>query len=108
MGLLGRLKKAPILLGSRRVRREKRQFKGGATEIDEDEDWDYAYDLLVAEKVVVADDTNAYQLFGDVIFTCPQEDFLEGLSFTSIRIWSSSRSIRFLHRIGISPVEFHG
>lgn len=77
-GLISRMRRAPILLGTRRVRREKRQTKGTSIDQDEDEDWDYEYDLLLPEKVVVADDTNAYQLFADVIFTCPQEDFVEG------------------------------
>ena len=30
--------------------------------------------------MVVADDTNSYQHFGDVIFAAPQEDILEGMS----------------------------
>ena len=67
----------------RRVRHEKRQAKVASAEYEEDEEWDYVYDLLTAEKIVIADDTNAYQLFGDVIFTCPQEDILEG-GFRSI------------------------
>ena len=73
-----RLGRSPVLLGTRRVRREKRQAKTASVEYEEDEEWDYVYDLLTAEKIVIADDTNAYQLFGDVIFTCPQEDMLEG------------------------------
>ncbi|KAJ3549086.1 hypothetical protein NM688_g5219 [Phlebia brevispora] len=76
-GLMLRMKRAPILLGVRRVRREKRQTKAATADPEEDEDWDYVYDLLTAEKVVIADDTNTFQLFGDVIFTCPQEDLLE-------------------------------
>ena len=73
--------KSPVLLGMRRIRREKRQTKTVSAEYEEDEEWDYAYDLLSADKIVVADDTNAYQLFGDVVYTCPQEDILEGELF---------------------------
>ncbi|EKM56817.1 uncharacterized protein PHACADRAFT_141759 [Phanerochaete carnosa HHB-10118-sp] len=73
-GVSARMKRSPILLGIRRVKREKkREFD----EADEEEDWDYEYDLLPAAKVVIADDTNAYQLFGDAVFSCPQEDLLE-------------------------------
>lgn len=74
------MRKSPVLLGMRRVRREKRQTKIISAEYEEDEEWDYAYDLLSADRIVVADDTNAYQLFGDVVFACPQEDILEGES----------------------------
>jgi hypothetical protein len=48
-----------------------------STEGDED-DWDFQDDLLQPNKVAIADDTNAYQLFGDRIFCAPQEDILEG------------------------------
>ena len=72
------MKRAPILLGARRVKKEKRQLNAGPTEWEEEDDWDYVYDLLPPEKIVIADDTNTYQLFGDAIFTCPQEDLLEG------------------------------
>jgi hypothetical protein len=47
-----------------------------AGEGDED-DWDLQDDLLPPNKVAIADDTNAYQLFGDRIFCAPQEDILE-------------------------------
>ncbi|KAI8998895.1 hypothetical protein BD414DRAFT_519966 [Trametes punicea] len=80
-GTMARLKRAPVLLGSRRLRKEKPAKSNKASEDLvgelEEEDWEYQYDLLTADKVVVADDTNAYQLFGDVVFTAPQEDLLE-------------------------------
>ncbi|KAI9067076.1 hypothetical protein FKP32DRAFT_1644765 [Trametes sanguinea] len=80
-GTMTRLKRAAALLGSRRVRKEKpasskKTSDDLAGELEE-EDWEYQYDLLTPDKVVIADDTNAYQLFGDVIFTAPQEDLLE-------------------------------
>ena len=81
-----RMKRAPILLGIRRVRREKRQAKTAPVDWEEDEDWDFVYDLLSADKVIVADDTNSYQLFGDTVFTCPQEDLLEGEANTESSI----------------------
>ena len=73
-----RMKRAAILLGIRRVRREKKQAKTTSADWEEEEDWDFVYDLLTPEKVIIADDTNSYQLFGDTVFTCPQEDLLEG------------------------------
>ena len=81
-GTMLRMKRTAILLGSRRVRKEKvagtkKQQDDHSGELEE-EDWEYQHDLLPAEKVVLADETHAYQLFGDVIFTAPQEDLLEG------------------------------
>lgn len=83
-GVMLRMKKAPILFGSRRVRAtkvsdKKRNSSGGDASHDlDDDEWDTQYDLLKPGSVVVADDTNAYQIFGDAIFTAPQEDLLEG------------------------------
>ena len=34
--------------------------------------------LLWPSEVVIVDDTNAYQLFGDRIYCAPQDDILEG------------------------------
>ena len=79
---MARMKRSPVLLGSRRLKRNKpatvkKQPEDLGGDLEE-EDWDYQYDLLTPDKVVVADDTHAYQLFGDVIFSAPQEDLLEG------------------------------
>lgn len=70
---VARLKRSSAFLGVRRVRRAKKLSE----DVDEEEDWSYEYDLLPAEKIVIADDTNGYQLFGDATFSCPQEDLLE-------------------------------
>ena len=80
------MKRSAVLLGSRRVRNNnpgKKQRDEFAGELEE-EDWEYQYDLLAPDKVVVADETNAYQMFGDSIFTAPQEDLLEGVLFCSL------------------------
>jgi hypothetical protein len=76
---LNKMKKAPILLGAQRKLRnaEKDQQRSGSIDFDEDE-WDFQYDLRKADQILIADDTNGYQLFGDSIFTAPQEDILEG------------------------------
>jgi hypothetical protein len=74
------MKKAPILLGSKRVRKDA-PVGAPATDGDE-ENWEFVYDLLRPEDIVIADDTNEYGLFGDAIFCCPQEDLLEGTIFS--------------------------
>ncbi|KAH9039973.1 hypothetical protein EDB84DRAFT_1476646 [Lactarius hengduanensis] len=74
-GTVVRMKRSNVLLGSRRVKRSGAKF---SNEGDED-DWDLLDDLLQPNKVAVADDTNAYQLFGDRVFCAPQEDILEEL-----------------------------
>jgi hypothetical protein len=76
-GTLGKLKKAPILLGSRRKPR-KAEEKQETDDFDED-DWDLEYDLRKPEEIIIADDTHAHQAFGGSLFTAPQEDILEGL-----------------------------
>ena len=44
----------------------------------DDDEWDTEYALKMPAEVVIADDINAHQLFGDKLFTAPQEDLLEG------------------------------
>lgn len=66
------MKRTPFLLGSRRVKKGD-----GFAEVD-DESSEHDYDLLKADQIIIADDTNEYHLFGDAIFCCPQEDLLEG------------------------------
>lgn len=73
------MKKSPILLASQRKRHlatDKGKAGPNATDLDED-DWDLVYDLRRPDQIVIDDDTNGYQLFGDQIFTAPQEDLLE-------------------------------
>ncbi|KAI9511382.1 hypothetical protein F5148DRAFT_1172037 [Russula earlei] len=71
---IARMKRSNVLLGLRRKKR------GGKTSSEGDEDdWDFEDDLLPPNKVAIADDTNAFQLFGDRIFCAPQEDILEEL-----------------------------
>lgn len=77
-GTIARIKRAPIFLGSRRVKRTKTKASKESAEFEDEDDWEYQWDLLTPEKVVIADDTNAEHLFGDAIFSCPQEDLLEG------------------------------
>jgi hypothetical protein len=76
------MKKAPILLASQRKRHQttgKGHAQSNSADLDED-DWDQQWDLRRADQIVIADDINGYQLFGDQIFTAPQEDLLESES----------------------------
>ena len=70
------MKNSPILLGVRRQKPTK-VVTEGTQELDED-GWEFQHSLLRVRDIVIADDTNAYQLFGDTIFAAPQEDLLEG------------------------------
>ncbi|KAL5520611.1 hypothetical protein ACEPAF_2612 [Sanghuangporus sanghuang] len=76
-GMIQRMKRSPILLGTRRVRRERPNAKKELDEALDEEEWDFQYDLLRPDQIVIADDTNAYQSFGDSVFSAPQEDILE-------------------------------
>ncbi|KAL5514880.1 hypothetical protein ACEPAG_2196 [Sanghuangporus baumii] len=76
-GTIQRMKRSPILLGTRRVRRERPNAKKEVDEALDEEEWDFQYDLLRPDQIVIADDTNAYQSFGDSVFSAPQEDILE-------------------------------
>lgn len=76
--VVARMKRSAVLLGSRRVRKGKGGKVDSKIDPDEEEEWDLEYDLMRPDAIVVIDDTNAYQHFGDVIFAAPQEDLLEG------------------------------
>ncbi|KAH0825764.1 hypothetical protein J3R83DRAFT_8923 [Lanmaoa asiatica] len=77
-GTMSKMKISPILLGIRRQKASKALFdKTSLAEWDE-EGWEDLHDLRKPSEIVIADDTNAYQLFGDSVFAAPQEDLLEG------------------------------
>ncbi|EGO23675.1 hypothetical protein SERLADRAFT_416062 [Serpula lacrymans var. lacrymans S7.9] len=57
----------------------------GVAEWDKN-DWELLYNLQKPGEIIITDDTNAYQLFGDSIFTAPQEDLLEGSKHLSATI----------------------
>lgn len=79
-GALARMKASPILLGFRRQRKSRKE-SNKALDLDED-DWELLYDLRKPLDVVIADDTNAYQMFGESIYTAPQEDLVENFYAT--------------------------
>ncbi|KAL4076679.1 hypothetical protein V8B97DRAFT_2021990 [Scleroderma yunnanense] len=73
--VVSKMKNSPILLGLRR-QKPTRTTAESTQELDED-GWEFQHSLLRVRDIVIADDTNAYQLFGDSIFAAPQEDLLE-------------------------------
>jgi hypothetical protein len=87
-----RLRKAPILVGSRRVRRRKPETAADPVDGDE-EDWELEYDLLAPNQVAIADDTIALQQFGEDIFCAPQEDILEG-EYGNTCPWYSTSAVK--------------
>ncbi|KAF8972951.1 hypothetical protein BDZ97DRAFT_1778504 [Flammula alnicola] len=72
-GTMLRMKKSPILLG---LQRKPRKQSKPTDDWDEDE-WDIAYELKKPNEIIIADDTHAYQAFGDSLVTAPQEDIIE-------------------------------
>ncbi|KAF9264248.1 hypothetical protein L218DRAFT_958669 [Marasmius fiardii PR-910] len=68
---VSRMKRAPVLLA---FQRKQASVKGGG----EDEEREMVpVGLKSADKIIIADDTNALQLFGDALFTAPQDSTLE-------------------------------
>ena len=84
------MKRSPILLGLQR--KPKKQAKS-ADDWDEDE-WDIIYELKRPNEIIIADDTHAYQAFGDSLFTAPQEDIIEGKESPPL---SNNQLINSLH-----------
>jgi len=86
-----RMKRAPILLGLQR--KPRKQIKP-ADDWDEEE-WDIQYELKRSSEVIIADDTHAYQAFGDSLFTAPQEDIIEGRQTPSMALLPMSEHAYF-------------
>ena len=77
------MKRSSILLGVQRKPKKVIEKASSAVDTVDEDEWDIQYDLKKADEIVIVDDANAYQLFGDVLFSAPQEDVLEGhLSYT--------------------------
>ncbi|KAK7445396.1 hypothetical protein VKT23_014813 [Stygiomarasmius scandens] len=72
---VAKLKKSAVLLGSQR--KLLKNEKGAQSTDYDDEEWELQYDLKRPDSIIVADDTNALQLFGNSLFCAPQEDILE-------------------------------
>ena len=73
--ITSRMKRSNVLLGSRRVKKDGCKALGEGNQ----EDRDFQDELLQPNEVAIADDDNAYRLFGHLIFCAPQEDILEGI-----------------------------
>jgi hypothetical protein len=70
-GTILRMKRLKVL-GFRRMKRG-----GGDASIGDKDDWYLEDELLQPSEVVIIDDTNTLQLFGDRIFCAPQDDIIE-------------------------------
>ncbi|KDR75405.1 hypothetical protein GALMADRAFT_227055 [Galerina marginata CBS 339.88] len=98
-GTILRMKRSPILLG---LQRKSRRQNKETDDWDEDE-WDISYDLKKSNEIIVADDTHAYQAFGDSLFTAPQEDIIEAF-YISLGCLKLSHVIREDYR---TTMELH-
>jgi hypothetical protein len=95
-GTFAKMEKSPILLGSQRKLQSSIGQELGTGDLDEDE-WDLQYDLRRPDQIVIVDDTNAHQSFGDSLFTAPQEDIIEGSFLLTGQIMSDGKPFhRFL------------
>ncbi|KAI9569178.1 hypothetical protein HD554DRAFT_622562 [Boletus coccyginus] len=77
IGTMSKLKISPILLGIRRQKALKTFLDHSSLAEWDEEGWEDLHDLRKPSEIVIADNTNAYHLFGDSIIAAPQEDFLE-------------------------------
>jgi hypothetical protein len=74
---IDRMRRTSCLLGAQRKLRKT--LRTGADVDDfEDEDWEVIYHFKKPHEIVIADDTHSFRIFGDSLFTAPQEDILEG------------------------------
>jgi hypothetical protein len=72
------MRRSSCLLGAQRKLRKRKQT-GADVDNFEDEDWEVMYLFRRPNEIVIADDTHSLRVFGDSLFTAPQEDILEGL-----------------------------
>lgn len=73
------MQRARFLLAYRRTPKVRSAGEKEKLEVVDDEEMDMEYALKMAHEIVIADDLNAHQIFGDKIFAAPQEDILEGM-----------------------------
>ncbi|KAG2015943.1 hypothetical protein CC2G_009161 [Coprinopsis cinerea AmutBmut pab1-1] len=91
---IARMKRNPILLA---MQRKAKSSKKESKDLEEEE-WDISYDLKKGDQIVVVDDTAAYQVFGEDLWTAPQEDILEGF-YIHLGSHKLSSLVREEHRI---------
>ena len=101
-----RLKNAEILVGSRRFR--TREYDEAIDDtLDDEEDPDLEYTLLLPNHVAIVDDMIAYQQFGGDIFCAPQENILEG-EYGSTWPWhsiSTLETVDFYRSLGCEQLS---
>ncbi|KAG9310114.1 hypothetical protein JVU11DRAFT_9726 [Chiua virens] len=97
-GTMNKMKVSPILLGMRRQKASKALMEKMPLGEWDEEGWEDLHDLRKPSEVVIADDTNAYQLFSDSIFAAPQEDLLESF-YTSLGCRRLSTVVREEYKV---------
>jgi hypothetical protein len=79
----GYIQSTQVLLGQRRKRKMQTLREKEKLRAEEEDNVEDGYDLLRPGEIAIADDAKEWQLFGDAVFCCPQEDALEGTQFVS-------------------------
>ncbi|KAG8958915.1 hypothetical protein FRC03_008699 [Tulasnella sp. 419] len=81
--LLEQMRTAPFLLGYCRTIRMSSILINNSEAVEQEADTSTATSaLLKAEQEIIVDDTNAYLLFSDVLYTAPEVDILENFYHT--------------------------
>ncbi|KAG9042649.1 hypothetical protein FS837_010600 [Tulasnella sp. UAMH 9824] len=79
--LFAKMRTTPFLLGSRRTPKAVKDTRAtNSVDVNEEEEEDYevVFDLLCPNQIVIVDDTNAYSLFSEFLWSAPQGDIFEG------------------------------
>ncbi|KAF8626827.1 hypothetical protein AX15_004659 [Amanita polypyramis BW_CC] len=75
---IDKMRHAACLLGAQRKARKRQRTVAEADDFEDDE-WEVVYHFRRPDEIVVADDTQSLRVFGESLFTAPQEDILEDL-----------------------------
>lgn len=76
-----KMSKEPVLVAQRRKPINTANDLPTSTAGWMSDDRDLEYALLKADQIVIIDDTNTYNLFGDSLSTAPEDDLLESEIF---------------------------
>lgn len=101
------MRTAPILLTYIRVAQTSSSQTGSLLDIEDEDESEplLRHQLKSPSETVVIDDVNLWRLFGDVVYSCPQEDVLEAFAeeLGALRI---SAIVKDTHRV--SGQQQHG
>ena len=102
-----KMRQTPFLLSSRRQSWTAVDKEASQSFMDDTNKFECVQDdLRRPNQILIADDSNLYQLFGDSIFIAPQESKLEGQLVSINRVNSVlCRLFRLLHEVGFTPIK---